>query len=789
MNSIVEVLSSWANNRDIADKTAWTFLDDRGKIVDSYTYSELERVTDILGAHLLTNCQLKPGDRALLVFVPGLDFMVSLLACFKAGIIAVPVFPPDPFKLKKDMHHFVSIQQSSGADTALTHGVYNSAKKYAKLSSMFSSSTGVKWPDHLRWVVLDDILTRAKKNQRVDASIIKTLPPKAKADDQIAFLQYTSGSTSEPKGVMISHANLAHNQCLIATELRTTTDTICVSWLPQYHDMGLIGSYLGTIQCGGSGYYISSISYLKDPLLWVNLLSRFKGTHTQAPSFAYALTARKFKEYKKRGNVIDLDLSATQHMINAAEPVDPLAITSFYDIFSPYGLPKNVIVPTYGLAEHTVFVCSGGKQVERFDKKALEAHEAVLSSSDSDSASSRLLVGCGYPGNADGVDLRIVDPDSCIQLSDGKVGEIWIHSLSKAGGYWAREDVSAEAFRVSLKESSDNEGKVKTFLRTGDLGFYHKGELFICGRIKDLLIVRGSNHYPQDIERTAEQCEGGKNILRAGRSAVFSIPASEGKQERIILIAEAQQGIKGPALANAISSCRNAISDDHGIALAHICLLAIRSIPKTTSGKIARAWCRREFEAGTLNVLAEQAFSNDTTENSNGNDGASKISTGESVPLSSEGMQIVGTNDNGDALDEYNGPSIPHFESPHTVREVALIDLETYLESALLEISMSGGIPLESPIVRNVPVSKLGLDSLLLIQLTGVVQKRFFCDIPDIFLMTDFATIQGLAATIKRGGLTDEQQNALADIDDGTVEVVNMKQPLCPWQKTCGCCG
>ena len=136
MNSIVEVLSSWANNRDIADKTAWTFLDDRGKIVDSYTYSELERVTDILGAHLLTNCQLKPGDRALLVFVPGLDFMVSLLACFKAGIIAVPVFPPDPFKLKKDMHHFVSIQQSSGADTALTHGVYNSAKKYAKLSHL-----------------------------------------------------------------------------------------------------------------------------------------------------------------------------------------------------------------------------------------------------------------------------------------------------------------------------------------------------------------------------------------------------------------------------------------------------------------------------------------------------------------------------------------------------------------------------------------------------------------------------------------------------------------------------
>ncbi len=215
---------------------------------------------------------LKKGDRALLVFFPGLDFSVALLACFKAEIIAVPVFPPDPRKLKKDLHHFVSIQPSSGAKVALTNGQFNFVKKVEDIKNIF---TNVKWPE-LQWLQVDDYLK--KRKTIVDGPILSPIYPAA---DSIAFLQYTSGSTSEPKGVMISHGNLGHNLHLIINELKANQSTVNVAWLPQYHDMGLIGSYLGVLYCGGSGYYLSPISFLKDPLIWIKSLSVYRGTHTQ----------------------------------------------------------------------------------------------------------------------------------------------------------------------------------------------------------------------------------------------------------------------------------------------------------------------------------------------------------------------------------------------------------------------------------------------------------------------------------------------------------------------------
>lgn len=217
---------------------------------------------------------MKKGDRALLVFFPGLDFSAALLACFKAEIIAVPVFPPDPRKLKKDLHHFVSIQSSSGAKVALTNAQFNFVKKVEDIKNIFTS---VKWPE-LQWIQIEEYL---KKGKGKISNMGTTGVPSFPSMEKIAFLQYTSGSTSEPKGVMISHQNLGHNLHLIINELRANQSTINVAWLPQYHDMGLIGSYLGVLYCGGSGYYLSPISFLKDPLVWIKALSQFKGTHTQ----------------------------------------------------------------------------------------------------------------------------------------------------------------------------------------------------------------------------------------------------------------------------------------------------------------------------------------------------------------------------------------------------------------------------------------------------------------------------------------------------------------------------
>jgi len=811
LQSIVEVLSSWASKQPA--KIAWTFIDDKGVEVETYTYSELDMVTSDLAVYLLEELGLKEGDRAMLVFIPGLDFMVALLACFKARVVAVPVFPPDPFKLKKDMHHFVSIQESSGSAVALTHGIYNSAKKAAKLSSFFSlsSSGGAKWPDHLQWQAVDAVIKKAKaaaKKGSVGATSSSTTASQSKmamspaADEHIAFLQYTSGSTSEPKGVVISHANLAHNQMLIAAELKTSPETVCVSWLPQYHDMGLIGSYLGTIQCGGRGVYMSSISFLKDPLLWVRTLSKYRGTHTQAPSFAYALSVRKLAELKRRGGTgtLELDLSATQHMINAAEPVDPGAMQAFYEAFSAYQLPQGVVVPTYGLAEHTVFVCSGGTQVERFSKAALEQHRAVVvpAADESEGGSGktktdaadegRLLVGCGYPKNAKGVDLRIVDAETRAERAEGEVGEVWVRSPSKAGGYWDRHDLSLETFRANLAGApASTDVAADGYLRTGDLGFLHKDELFICGRIKDLLIVRGSNHYPQDIERTAESCEAMKGIMRQGRSAVFAVPiagsSASHDDEGVVLLAELQAGASTSVLEAAMTQCRDAISTDHGIALSHICLVQTRTIPKTTSGKIARAWCRKEFLAKKLSVVKEMAFTG------NGETGSgSGLGDGTVAPLSvsgGDGGAVVGVDTDGEAAAaaEAAMANLRHFEGPADVRAASEDELAHWLETHLVMLSLDGPVPLSAPVDMFTPVSALGLDSMCLVQLSGVVQNQLHCSLPDEFLFTTMATLAGIAQAARLGKLTEQQQAAMEGVE--SVEVVQTKQPLCPWFVCC----
>lgn len=349
--------------------------------------------------------------------------------------------------------------------------------------------------------------------------------------DDVAFLQYTSGSTSEPKGVMITHGNLAHNLSIITNELQATDDTIVVSWLPQYHDMGLIGSYLGVLYCGGSGYYLSPLSFLQRPMVWMEAVSKYKATHLQAPNFAFALTARKYTP----SDSTKLDLTSVRHVINAAEPVDEESIDAFVKTFGPFGFGEDVIFPTYGLAEHTVFVCSGGKQRLWVDKQALEVDGVVKIVDKSDNGVTR-LVGCGYPGRQH-VDVKIVNTETCEALSEDLVGEIWIQSPSKAAGYFGKPELTKEDFHAQLKSTGESNGNSNDsdYLRTGDLGFMHGGELFICGRLKDLIIVGGRNYYPQDIEATAE---ASSDLLRPGCSAAFTIDPTHGGGEEVALVAE-----------------------------------------------------------------------------------------------------------------------------------------------------------------------------------------------------------------------------------------------------------
>jgi acyl-CoA synthetase (AMP-forming)/AMP-acid ligase II len=425
--TLIASLKKWCESQP--DKMLHTYLNESGKVVDSCTYAELEARSGALARALLSTEKnglgLARGDRVLLVYPPSLEFIIAFWACLRACVIAVPVFPPDPRRLKKDLYMFASIQGSSQSNVALTSSDYNFVKKMADIKRTFSSDTS-KWPD-LTWFVSDK-MTPVKTQMDL---------PEPDAGN-IAFLQYTSGSTSEPKGVMITHANLAHNITIFTNALGAKQQTVVASWLPQYHDMGLIGSYLGACHCGGAGVYTSPFSFIRSPPFWMEMVTKYGGTHLQAPNFAYGLCARKFNDMQKAGKAKELSLGSIQHMINAAEPVEIEAIQAFSSAFKKHGLNTATMFPTYGLAEHTVYVCSNGRQILTVDKVKLET-EAKVIEVDSTHADKKVIVGCGVPADNDRVDLRIVNSETKELCNEDEVGEIWLDSPSKALGYWNKK--------------------------------------------------------------------------------------------------------------------------------------------------------------------------------------------------------------------------------------------------------------------------------------------------------------------------------------------------------------
>lgn len=646
--------------------------------------------------------------------------MVAFLACLKAGVIAVPVFPPNPAR-RDSLHMFSKITESSGANVALTSVDYNHMKKLARVKDALTRFQRPlregSWPENLTWITTD------KSNQSSSKSIATLATP---APTDMAFLQYTSGSTSEPKGVMITHGNLAHNLTIITSELKAKKDTIVVSWLPQYHDMGLIGSYLGTIYCGGSGYYISPLSFLQRPMLWMEAVSKYQATHLQAPNFAFKLTARKFQA----SNYVNkpLKLSSVRHIINAAEPVDEDSMQTFYKAFGPFGLNK-VIFPTYGLAEHTVFVCSGGKQVISVRKATLEIDGMVqvLRDEDADDDTVSRLVGCGFP-KSQGVDVRIVDRDTCQQLAPNRVGEIWVRSASKAGGYFGKPVESKEDFEATIK--GDQGGHA--YLRTGDLGFIYKEELFICGRLKDLIIVGGRNYYPQDIEATAEAVS---QNLRPGCSAAFTIDQTHEGGEEVALVMELRE-VPPPNQAEAVcnklaNEVRAAITQEHSLSLSQIVFLKTKTVPKTTSGKIARAWCRKAFLAGTLQVVYRKSFKDDTSN--------LEIEQGPATaPMTKEDIQKL--------------RGLPKAEIVDKLR---------------IDVARIGQVPPDS-IDDNTALVTI-LDSLSISQFKGRLEGRYGVKISDEYLFGESTTLAKLAEVVKLGYAPDD---VVADGTDGPSRAV-----------------
>ncbi|HKI01898.1 MAG TPA: amino acid adenylation domain-containing protein [Thermoanaerobaculia bacterium] len=545
-----------------AGRPLYTFLDEAGEEAGTLTYAGLEARARRLGAALRE--AVSEGERALLLFPQGLDFIVALFGCWYGGVLAVPAYPPAS---ARGLPRLLAIAEDSRPALVLT-----TRALLPRLEALASRLPALR---RSRWLAADDPTL---------ADGPAGSPPPADAGTP-AFLQYTSGSTAAPRGVVITHGNLLHNQEMIRAAFGQSEESVVVSWLPLYHDMGLIGGLLQPLYSGGRGILFSPVAFLKHPALWLQTISRYRATTSGGPNFAYDLCARRLGEAERAG----LDLSRWTTAFNGAEPVRAETLERFAAAFAPCGFRREAFQPCYGLAEATLLVASGGPAagpaVRAFRAADLERGWAA------EAAGGKRLVGCGQPWG--GQRVMVCDPETRERRPDGSVGEIWVAGPSVGRGYWGRPAETEDTFGARLAD----EPAAGPFLRTGDLGFFAGGQLFITGRLKDLIIVRGRNLYPQDVEITAE---GSHPALRAGHAAAYAIEVDGVECLAVALELERRADAGVEEVAEAV---RRAVADQHEVTVHEVVLLRYGAIPKTSSGKIQRRACREAVRRGELPVV------------------------------------------------------------------------------------------------------------------------------------------------------------------------------------------
>lgn len=557
--------------RERPDQPILTYVKDDGADDVTLTAGQLGDQADRVVAELYAR-GLLPGDRALLVHMPSPDFAVTLLGCLAAGVVPVPVAPPNPFTMRHDLESFTAIAASSGARVVLTHGAYDRIRT--------TVGVGQVWPS-APWYRTDRDKPGAERERSWHQPSTLDAP---------ALLTYTSGSTGSPRGVLVSHRNLHSElaQNLVDTDL-LGPETKAVSWLPHFHDQGLISMTLGALVGSGHVYVMSPMAFLHRPTVWLDVVSRVGASHTAAPNFAYDLVVRKTTEQQRQS----WDLSRLRVAMCAAEPIRASTVDAFVKAFAVSGLAPHAFYPAYGLAEHAGSVTMGGRSVLRVDRDALDGNWVVPVAEGSVVRSAR-YVGCG-PVTKPDTTLLVVDPDTRLPRPPNRVGEIWVDGPSKALGYYELPEETEATFRARLADDSKGE-----YLRTGDLGFMHDGELFVTGRLKDLIIVHGLNHYPQDIEDSVRGCHA---AVRAGGVAAFAVTTGEDEPtgERLVLFVELRQ--RRPAedvIEDVVRAARRAVYGDHRLAV-HTVVLGLNGlVRKTTSGKVRRQACREAYESGLV---------------------------------------------------------------------------------------------------------------------------------------------------------------------------------------------
>lgn len=578
--TLVDLLQevSLGNSPDIG----YTFLIDGESETVTLSYRQLDIQARAIAVYLQSICQ--PGDRALLLYQPSLEYITAFFGCLYAGVVAVPAYPPRP---NRSLARLQSIINDAQAQVVLT-----SKTVWPTLTKQVSQTPELQ---QIKWIATDSI----------NENLADQWQRPAIDGESLAFLQYTSGSTAAPKGVMITHGNLLHNSQLIHQGFAHSPHSRGVIWLPPYHDMGLIGGIIQPLYGGFPVLLMSPLIFLQSPIRWLQAITRYGGTTSGGPNFAYDLCVRKITDEQKA----KLDLSSWQVAFNGAEPINYQVLEQFAETFAECGFDRSAFYPCYGMAEATLII-SGGVTPQipvykTIDDQALKQNQILPVSLSDNTHHQRTLVGCGQTF-AD-QQIKIIHPDSLQQLPDLNVGEIWVKGPSIAQGYWGNQSLTTHTFQAYV-------GDEGPFLRTGDLGFLEKGELFITGRLKDVIIINGQNYYPQDIEWTVEQSHP---LIRAAGVACFGVNVAG--EEKLVILAEvdrlwrelrnkplqADMNGKPNDAKDLFQGIRRAVSQNHDLSIHATLLLKPGSLPKTSSGKIQRHICRQNFLDGTLQPLAE----------------------------------------------------------------------------------------------------------------------------------------------------------------------------------------
>lgn len=699
----------------------YTYLVDGEQEESFLSYTELDAharsVAKVLRERGLSHKQV------ILLFPPGLEFISALFGCFYEGVVAVPLAPPNPKRLSDELRRMAILARDARASAVLTTQMFYAI--FQSLPDIDPAITG------LNFVLFEDAIAQPALDWE---------PPRIDPD-RLAFLQYTSGSTGIPKGVLVTHENLIANSLFLQRSCQLDEHTIGVSWLPTFHDFGLIGFVLQPVFIGGRCTIMSPLAFLQRPARWLQAISRYRATSSGAPNFAFELCVRRITDAECES----LDLSSWQIAQCAAEPVRKSTLERFAQRFAPYGFRAATFSPCYGLAESTLLTTASpagrGMMAIDFSAQALQEGRAQLAQPGESSV--RTLVALGHADQV--AKLAVVSLESGSRLPDCAVGEIWLQGPSVTAGYFGKPEQTAQTFHAELTNEPGSR-----YLRTGDLGFVYEGELFMTGRLKDLLIVAGRNHYPQDLEFTVESVSAS---LRAGCSIAFSMERDD--EEVAVVVAELAVGTEPALTATIGAAIRQAISEQHGLSLHTICLAAPGSVPKTSSGKLQRSRCRENFVSGKIQPLWQWSVS------------AQPKQPDLPVEVDSASRPTHAPTVSSQA------PASPQpIAQESSLRRTRIERVLAWLHKRMGQIALSAGTTLDP----DAPLAAYGLDSVKLVGLSGELSEQLGEKLSPTFFF-DHPTLTAIARALW-GTSTHREFAADASASNEPIAIIGM---ACRW--------